>query len=50
MRQRGWDWSDRARDRTVHDYYKTPPLTPLKNGRWVLTHLPAGLRPAMQRW
>lgn len=20
----GWDWSDRARDREVYDYYKTP--------------------------
>ena len=23
-RSTDWDWSDRARDRTVYDYYKTP--------------------------
>ena len=23
-RNTDWDWSDRARDRTVHDYYRTP--------------------------
>ena len=23
-RNTDWDWSDRARDRTVYDYYKTP--------------------------
>jgi hypothetical protein len=23
-RSTDWDWSDRSRDRTVHDYYKTP--------------------------
>lgn len=23
-RSTDWDWSDRSRDRTVHDYYDTP--------------------------
>jgi hypothetical protein len=23
-RSTDWDWSDRSRDRTVHDYYNTP--------------------------
>jgi hypothetical protein len=24
-RHESWDWSDRSRDQTVHDYYKVPP-------------------------
>ncbi len=23
-RNTDWDWSDRSRDRTIHDYYKSP--------------------------